>query len=169
MLWQLWGSGGICWSILKLNTRTKWAVSFTTRPLYPPGKRPPAIYLTKTRACLDGVEKKWCVDTAGNKTPIPRTSSINQSLYQLKWTGCYWWLTFQRLNFFTVLYKNSVRTSQETHDVSTAKPNWLILFGERVAVYCENHTEHTDKLCGQNAEFVPHRKHITSPLQCPVG
>jgi hypothetical protein len=28
-----------------------------------------------------------------------------------------------------------------------------MLFGERVAVYCENHTEHTDTLCGQNAEF----------------
>jgi hypothetical protein len=26
-----------------------------------------------------------------------------------------------------------------------------MLFGETVAVYCENHTEHT--LCGQNAEF----------------
>jgi hypothetical protein len=28
-----------------------------------------------------------------------------------------------------------------------------MLFGETVAVYCENHTEHTNKLCGQNAEF----------------
>jgi hypothetical protein len=28
-----------------------------------------------------------------------------------------------------------------------------MLFGETVAVYCENHTEHTDTLCGQNAEF----------------
>jgi hypothetical protein len=27
-----------------------------------------------------------------------------------------------------------------------------MLFGETVAVYCENHTEHTDTLCGQNAE-----------------
>jgi translation initiation factor IF-1 len=25
-----------------------------------------------------------------------------------------------------------------------------MLFGETVAVYCENHTEHTDTLCGQN-------------------
>jgi hypothetical protein len=25
--------------------------------------------------------------------------------------------------------------------------------GEKVAVYCENHTEHTDTLCGHNAEF----------------
>jgi translation initiation factor IF-1 len=54
---------------------------------------------------------------------------------------------------------------QETHYVSTTKPNRLMLFGETVGVYCENHTEHTDTLCGQNVEFVPHRKHITSPLQ----
>jgi hypothetical protein len=27
-----------------------------------------------------------------------------------------------------------------------------MLFGETVAVYCENHTEHTDTLCGQNAQ-----------------
>jgi hypothetical protein len=33
-----------------------------------------------------------------------------------------------------------------------------MLFGETVAVYCENHTEHIDTLCGQNIEFVPHRK-----------
>jgi hypothetical protein len=28
-----------------------------------------------------------------------------------------------------------------------------MLFGETVAVYCENHMEHIDTLCGQNAEF----------------
>jgi hypothetical protein len=28
-----------------------------------------------------------------------------------------------------------------------------MLFGETFAVYFENHTEHTDTLCGQNAEF----------------
>jgi hypothetical protein len=28
-----------------------------------------------------------------------------------------------------------------------------MLFGEIFAVCCENHTEHTDKLCGHNAEF----------------
>jgi hypothetical protein len=52
-----------------------------------------------------------------------------------------------------VIYKNLVRTSQETHYISATKSNQLILFGETVAVYCENHTEHTDTLCGQNAEF----------------
>jgi hypothetical protein len=48
---------------------------------------------------------------------------------------------------------SSVRTSQETHHVSATKPNRLMLFRETVAVYCENHTEHTDTLCGQNAHF----------------
>jgi hypothetical protein len=50
-------------------------------------------------------------------------------------------------------YKSSVLTSQETHYVSTTKPNRLMLFGERVAVYCENHTKHRDAMCGQNVEF----------------
>jgi hypothetical protein len=44
-------------------------------------------------------------------------------------------------------YKNSVRTSQEAHYVSATKSNRLVLFWETVAVYCENHTEHTDTLC----------------------
>jgi hypothetical protein len=44
------------------------------------------------------------------------------------------------------IYTNPVRTSQETHYVSTTKPNRLMLFGETVAVYCENYTEHTNTL-----------------------
>jgi hypothetical protein len=28
-----------------------------------------------------------------------------------------------------------------------------MLFKETVAVYCENHTKHTDTLCRQNVEF----------------
>jgi hypothetical protein len=28
-----------------------------------------------------------------------------------------------------------------------------MLFGETVAVYCENNTKHTNTLCGENAEF----------------
>jgi hypothetical protein len=33
------------------------------------------------------------------------------------------------------------------------KPQPVNVVRETVAVYCENHTEHTDTLCGQNAEF----------------
>jgi hypothetical protein len=51
---------------------------------------------------------------------------------------------------FLIIYTDSVRTSQETHYVSATKPNRLILFRETVAVYCENHTEHTNTLRGQN-------------------
>jgi hypothetical protein len=29
-----------------------------------------------------------------------------------------------------------------------------MLFTEIIAVYCENHTEHTNTLCGHNAEFL---------------
>jgi hypothetical protein len=36
----------------------------------------------------------------------------------------------------------------------TMEPNRLMLFRETVAVYCENHTEHTNTLCGQNAEIL---------------
>jgi hypothetical protein len=50
------------------------------------------------------------------------------------------------------MYINPVRTSQETHYVTSTKPNQLMLFGETVAVYYENHTEQTNTLCVQNAE-----------------
>jgi hypothetical protein len=62
-----------------------------------------------------------------------------------------------------------VCTSQETQYVSTTKPNRLMLSGETVAVYCGNHTEHTDTRCGQNVEIIPHRKHITTPLLIQTG
>jgi hypothetical protein len=62
------------------------------------------------------------------------------------------WSNFDEVHVDDILRK-SVCTSQETHQISTTKPNRLMLFGETVAVYCENHTEHTNTLCGQNAEF----------------
>jgi hypothetical protein len=34
------------------------------------------------------------------------------------------------------MYKNSVRTSQETHNVSATKPNRLMLFRKKIDVYC---------------------------------
>jgi hypothetical protein len=60
-------------------------------------------------------------------------------------------LAIQRLNLFYNIYKNPVRISQEGHYFSTTEPSRLMLYGYKVAVYCENYTEHTDTLCGQNA------------------
>jgi hypothetical protein len=69
-----------------------------------------------------------------------------------------------------------VHTSQETHYASATETNRLMQFGEVIAVYCENHMEHINTLCGQNAETlyiriqsVPHRKLILSPLQRPTS
>jgi hypothetical protein len=52
------------------------------------------------------------------------------------------------------MYKNSVRTSQETYYISSKKTNRLMLSREKIAAYCENHTKHTDTFCRQNAEFL---------------
>jgi hypothetical protein len=60
---------------------------------------------------------------------------------------------------------NSGRTSQETRHISATERNRLMLCGESIAVCCENRTEHTDTLWA----VLPHRKHITSPLQSPTG
>jgi hypothetical protein len=51
------------------------------------------------------------------------------------------------------IYKNSVRTSQETHHVSATEPNRLMLLGEIIAVYCENHMEHINTLWAECSFF----------------
>jgi hypothetical protein len=53
---------------------------------------------------------------------------------------------------FCNIYKSRSCLTGETY-VSATKPNRLILFRETVAVYCANHTEHTNTLCGQNVQF----------------
>jgi hypothetical protein len=59
----------------------------------------------------------------------------------------------------------SVCTSQETHYVSATETNLLMLFREAVAVYSENHTEHTDTLCGQNAVRTSQETHYVSATE----
>jgi hypothetical protein len=54
---------------------------------------------------------------------------------------------------FLPINMSSVRTSQETYNVSAIKPSWLMLFREKIHVYCGNNTQHTDTLCGQNVGF----------------
>jgi hypothetical protein len=60
-----------------------------------------------------------------------------------------------KTDFLLKIYKNSVRTSKETHYVSVTETNRLMLFGETVAVYCENHTEYTDTVrVSQETQYV---------------
>jgi hypothetical protein len=56
-------------------------------------------------------------------------------------------------NFFKIIYKNSVRTSQETYYISARKFILLMLFREIIALHCHQHTKHRNTLCGQNAKF----------------
>jgi hypothetical protein len=56
--------------------------------------------------------------------------------------------------------KNSVRTSQETHDISATKPNRLILFREINGVYSEMHAKHLNALRGETAELLMLKKMV---------
>jgi hypothetical protein len=57
------------------------------------------------------------------------------------------------MRLLEIIFTNSVRTSQETYYISATKTNRLMLFRERIPVYCEKHTKYTDIIFGQNAEF----------------
>jgi hypothetical protein len=63
-------------------------------------------------------------------------------------------------------YKNLFHTSQETHYVSATKPNQLMLW--KIWSFHGGDYEEWRLLRNKN-QFVPHRKHINSPLQSPAG
>jgi hypothetical protein len=71
-------------------------------------------------------------------------------------------MTPQR-SFLASPNKNSGRTSQETHYVPATEPNRLMLFGETVAVYCENHT-----LCGQTTDTIEVEVNLRPTVSRPV-
>jgi hypothetical protein len=77
--------------------------------------------------------------------PVPLDSSPDSRLPQPGGPGP----QEQLCLYLNIVYKNSVRTSQAT----LYKTKELTLFKETIAVYCENNMEHTNTLCGQNAEF----------------
>jgi hypothetical protein len=52
------------------------------------------------------------------------------------------------------MYKNSVRTPQETHYISTTKTYRLMLFRETNTLYCENHTERTNTFLGSEFLYI---------------
>jgi translation initiation factor IF-1 len=52
-----------------------------------------------------------------------------------------------------MMYKTSVRTSQEIFSVSIATTNRLMLCREVIAVSCENYMKYVNKLCGEMQRF----------------
>jgi hypothetical protein len=53
-----------------------------------------------------------------------------------------------------IVYKDPVRTAQETHSVSVIQTSQLMLYKEIMAVCSQIHTKHTNTLCGQNVELL---------------
>jgi hypothetical protein len=47
-----------------------------------------------------------------------------------------------RLKLMLKKIKNSVRTAKKTQHFTITNINWLTLFKEIIAVYCENNTKH---------------------------
>jgi hypothetical protein len=56
-------------------------------------------------------------------------------------------IAFYYENYTEQIYKNSIRTSQETYYISMTTTNWLMLFSETIAINFENHKKHTNTLC----------------------
>jgi hypothetical protein len=54
------------------------------------------------------------------------------------------------------------------HSVSIRKTNWLMLFGEIITVYCENHMELIDAPCGENEEFFNVKSGGTYSYDCAL-
>jgi hypothetical protein len=87
----------------------------------------------------------------GNIERLPyRTQPVNAVWENI---CCSLWEPYGTHTLFQIIYKNAVRTSQETYYGSATKPNKLTLYRETAAVYCENHTEQTNRICGKNADI----------------
>jgi len=52
-----------------------------------------------------------------------------------------------------IVYKDPVRTTQQTHSISVIQTSQLMLYREIIAVCSEIHTTHINTLCGQNVEL----------------
>jgi hypothetical protein len=64
-----------------------------------------------------------------------------------------------------LMFTPSIRTSQETHCLSATEPIRLMLFGETVSVYCENHTEHTFTLWAERSVRTSQETHCLSDIK----
>jgi hypothetical protein len=79
------------------------------------------------------------------------TSENNsQKVQHLKGYKIYRCQTFQCINLskheaHLKIFKNSVRTAKKTQHFTITKINWLTLFKEIIAVYCENHMKQINK------------------------
>jgi hypothetical protein len=53
-----------------------------------------------------------------------------------------------------IIYKDPVRTAQESHSVSVIQTSQLMLYREIIVVCAQIHTKHINTLRGQKVEYV---------------
>jgi hypothetical protein len=63
-------------------------------------------------------------------------------------------LIFRCMTLIYVTYKHSVRTSQETHCVYITETSRLMLFRDVIAICCEKHAKHINRLFGKIQSFL---------------
>jgi hypothetical protein len=108
------------------------------------------LYLTDIRGSFPGI--KGTVKEADHSlllvprlsrhgTISPRTLTLSQMMLNYPFKD----------NFFYIIPKSIVHTSQKTHYVPNKKIKLLMLLGDTTAVYCKNHTDHINVLCEKNA------------------
>jgi hypothetical protein len=84
-----------------------------------------------------------CSFRSENRILLHKLIYIMHALLSVGSVDCIQSLALWSHNFVKVVFNYSDHTSKETHYVSATEPNQLMLFGETVAIYCENHTEHS--------------------------
>jgi hypothetical protein len=141
---------------LDLFTSWRWVVSFTPRPLYPRGK---SLQYPLDRK-LSGPQSPWRSENSWPHRDPNSDLSVVQPVAS-RYTDCaipdpllYQWdmLNIWSMELIEMTFKSSVRSSQEILRLRyKAQP--VNAVRETVAVYCENHTEHTNALCGWWSEF----------------
>jgi hypothetical protein len=80
--------------------------------------------------------------------------SRERKLTGSKYDDCYSEMKIRTTSFYPFeaearlnKFKNSVRTAKKTQHFTITKINWLTLFKEIIAVYCENHTKPINTKC----------------------
>jgi hypothetical protein len=53
-----------------------------------------------------------------------------------------------------MIFKNLIRTAKKTQHFTITKINWLMLFGEIIAVYTENHKKPVNIFCEKNVDLL---------------
>jgi hypothetical protein len=66
------------------------------------------------------------------------------------------------------MFKDPVRTAQQTHSVSVTKTSQLMLYREIIAVCSEIHKKHINTLCGQNGKLLSIKRGGTYSDRCAV-